>query len=184
MKDKWTRFEYRKGRTRRKISEKANGRPRLTVHRSLKYIYAQIVDDAQGVTLAQASSRDDVQALRTPDDGKGKVSLSTAVGRLLAQRAKDKGITAVAFDFGAADASLAEFDRRFGGSPLAQYETGRALGESQTWRSVSRLCERRRSATRAEKGGAQRGEADVSPIDTRQRVGHRRHIQMGRAVGV
>src|ERR1019366_10505532 len=56
MKDKWTRYEYRKGRSRRKIAEKANGRPRLTVHRSLKYIYAQIVDDAQGKTLAAASS--------------------------------------------------------------------------------------------------------------------------------
>jgi len=74
-------------------------RPRLSVFRSSSHIYAQIVDDAQGVTIVQASSRDDVQAL-VPADAKGKVGTSTAVGRLLAQRAKDKGITAVAFDRG------------------------------------------------------------------------------------
>ena len=72
-------------------------RPRLSVFRSSAHIYAQIIDDTQGVTLAQASSRDDVKSLV---DGKGKVGVSTAVGKLLAQRAKDKGIAQVAFDRG------------------------------------------------------------------------------------
>ena len=72
-------------------------RPRLSVFRSSTHIYAQIVDDTKGVTLAQASSRDDVKSLI---EAKGKVGLSAAVGKLLAQRAKEKGISAVAFDRG------------------------------------------------------------------------------------
>ena len=72
-------------------------RPRLSVFRSSAHIYAQIVDDTKGVTLAQASSRDDVKSLI---EGKGKVGLSAAVGKLLAQRAKEQGISAVAFDRG------------------------------------------------------------------------------------
>ena len=83
-----------------RIRSRLRGRPqapRLNVFRSLKHIYAQIVDDSRGVTLAEASSRDDVKALL---EGKGKVGTSAAVGKLLAQRAKEKGISAVAFDRG------------------------------------------------------------------------------------
>ena len=72
-------------------------RPRLSVFRSSTHIYAQIVDDVKGITLTHASSRDDVKALV---EGKGKVGTSTAVGKLLAQRAKEQGISAVAFDRG------------------------------------------------------------------------------------
>ena len=72
-------------------------RPRLSVFRSSTHIYAQLVDDVQGVTIASASSREDVQS---KVEGKGRVAVSGAVGKLLAERAKAKGITQVSFDRG------------------------------------------------------------------------------------
>ena len=94
--NKYERRQIRRYRIRNKVSGTTN-RPRLSVFRSSAHIYAQIIDDFEGVTLAQASSRDDVKKLV---EGKGKVGTSAAVGKLLAQRAKEKGITAVAFDRG------------------------------------------------------------------------------------
>ena len=93
-------FLRRRQRVRAKLRRVANNRPRLSVFRSSKHIYAQIIDDAAGHTLAAASSRDDIQAMQSAEAGKGKVATSHAVGKLLAQRAKDKGVTAVAFDRG------------------------------------------------------------------------------------
>jgi large subunit ribosomal protein L18 len=97
--NKYERRQIRRYRIRNRVVGVA-GRPRLSVFRSSAHIYAQIVDDANGVTLAQASSRDDVKAMQSAEAGKGKVGLSHAVGKLLAQRAKEKGVTAVAFDRG------------------------------------------------------------------------------------
>jgi len=94
--NKYERRQIRRYRIRNKVSG-TTIRPRLSVFRSSAHIYAQIIDDFEGVTLAQASSRDDVKSLV---DGKGKVGTSAAVGKLLAQRAKERGITAVAFDRG------------------------------------------------------------------------------------
>jgi len=94
--NKYERRQIRRLRIRNRVSGSVE-RPRLSVFRSAAHIYAQIVDDVKGITLAQASSRDDVKALV---EGKGKVGTSGAVGKLLAQRAKEKGITAVAFDRG------------------------------------------------------------------------------------
>jgi large subunit ribosomal protein L18 len=94
--NKYERRQIRRYRIRNKVSG-TTIRPRLSVFRSSAHIYAQIIDDFEGVTLAQASSRDDVKGLV---EGKGKVGTSAAVGKLLAQRAKEKGITAVAFDRG------------------------------------------------------------------------------------
>jgi large subunit ribosomal protein L18 len=94
--NKYERRQIRRYRIRNKVSG-TTVRPRLSVFRSSAHIYAQIIDDFEGVTLAQASSRDDVKSLV---EGKGKVGTSAAVGKLLAQRAKEKGITAVAFDRG------------------------------------------------------------------------------------
>jgi large subunit ribosomal protein L18 len=71
-------------------------RPRLVVYRSLRYTYAQLVDDERGVTLAAAS--DKVKGF-TPDK-KGKVGAAFTVGKLLAQRAGDLGIKSVVFDRG------------------------------------------------------------------------------------
>ena len=94
--NKHERRQIRRLRIRNRVSGSA-GRPRLSVFRSANHIYAQIVDDDRGITLVQASSRDDVKALA---EGKGKVGASAAVGKLLAQRAKEQGISAVAFDRG------------------------------------------------------------------------------------
>jgi len=94
--NKHERRQIRRLRLRNRVTGSVE-RPRLSVFRSAAHIYAQIVDDVKGITLAQASSRDDVKALV---EGKGKVGTSGAVGKLLAQRAKEKGITAVAFDRG------------------------------------------------------------------------------------
>ena len=94
--NKYERRQIRRYRIRNRVTG-TNGRPRLSVFRSAAHIYAQIVDDERGTTLAQASSRDDVKSLV---EGKGKVGTSAAVGKLLAQRAKEKGVKAVAFDRG------------------------------------------------------------------------------------
>lgn len=73
-------------------------RPRLAVFRSLNHIYVQIIDDIDGVTLASAASTEnDVQS---QIDGKKKSDVSTVVGALIAQRAKEKGIGTVVFDRG------------------------------------------------------------------------------------
>lgn len=94
--NKYERRRIRRYRIRNKVSG-TQARPRLSVFRSSVHIYAQIIDDTTGITLAQASSRDDVKSLV---DGKGKVGTSIGVGKLLAQRAKEKGIGQVAFDRG------------------------------------------------------------------------------------
>src|SRR5262249_37027480 len=73
-------------------------RPRLAVFRSNKHIYAQIIDDSQGSTLTAASSRD-VDAKKDLKSG-GNISAAKAVGKLVAERAKAKGIDAVLFDRG------------------------------------------------------------------------------------
>ena len=86
----------KKERVRKKISGTAE-RPRLSVFRSLNNIYAQLIDDAKGTTLLEASSlsKDVTEELKT---AKGKVSKSKMVGQLLAKRAVEKGITSVVFD--------------------------------------------------------------------------------------
>jgi large subunit ribosomal protein L18 len=80
-------------RVRQRVTGTAE-RPRLVVFRSLKHIYAQLVDDARGVTLmAVADSSDGVNA-----EGTGKVAKAKAVGQALAAKAKAAGITKVVFD--------------------------------------------------------------------------------------
>jgi large subunit ribosomal protein L18 len=78
----------------KKASEK-NLRPRLSVHRSGAHIYAQVIDDAKGITVAAASTLD--EALK----GKSaNVETAKAVGKLVAERAKKAGVAQVAFDRG------------------------------------------------------------------------------------
>ena len=72
-------------------------RPRLCVFRSNKHIYAQIVDDSNGRTLVAASTRD---ADGKGDKGGGNIAAAKTVGKIVAKRAKDKGIQAVLFDRG------------------------------------------------------------------------------------
>jgi large subunit ribosomal protein L18 len=91
-------FQRRQQRNRFILRKKAGGRPRLSVFRSSKHIYAQIIDDRQGTTLAAASSIDkDLRAeLKTGAD----TSAAARVGRLIAERAQKAGITQVVFDRG------------------------------------------------------------------------------------
>jgi large subunit ribosomal protein L18 len=80
-------------RIRKKLSGTAE-RPRLAVFRSIKHIYAQVIDDRTGVTLVSASS-----AEKSGPNG-GNVAGAQAIGKLVAERAKEKGIEAVVFDRG------------------------------------------------------------------------------------
>ncbi|MCK5934755.1 LSU ribosomal protein L18P [Fulvimarina manganoxydans] len=89
----------RASRIRRSIKKVANGRPRLSVHRSSKNIYAQIIDDAAGRTLAAASTLD--PSLRTELKTGADVAAASAVGKLVAERAKEAGVVDVVFDRGA-----------------------------------------------------------------------------------
>ena len=85
----------RKRRVRRKIGGTGE-RPRLTVFRSTKHIYAQIIDDDKGVTLASASTLN--KGYEPDPESKGKVAIARQIGKLVAQDALDKGIKRVIFD--------------------------------------------------------------------------------------
>lgn len=87
----------RHARVRRKVTGTTE-RPRLNIFRSLEHIYAQVIDDTQGRTLAAASSLDPV--VRDELAGAKKVDAAKRVGALVAERAKDAGVTAVVFDRG------------------------------------------------------------------------------------
>lgn len=84
-------------RTRQRIAGTGH-RPRLALFRSLNHIYAQVIDDSQGRTLAAASSLD--AEIRAGRDSQPKSSVSTMVGALLARRAREQGIERVVFDKG------------------------------------------------------------------------------------
>ena len=77
------------------LRARASGKPRLSVHRSGRHIYAQVIDDSSGRTLASASSRE-----ATLFGGAGKVESARSVGRALAQRAKAAGVSTVVLDRG------------------------------------------------------------------------------------
>ena len=89
----------RKARVRKTLIARAYGKPRLSVFRSSKQIYCQIIDDAEGRTLAAASSMEKAQrdGLKTG----ANIDAATAVGKLIAERAKAAGVTDVVFDRGA-----------------------------------------------------------------------------------
>jgi large subunit ribosomal protein L18 len=90
--------QKRAQRIRRQIKKVAGGRPRLSVHRSSKHIYVQVIDDAKGQTLAAASTIDkDLKgSLKTGAD----IAAAAAVGKLIAERATKAGVTEVVFDRG------------------------------------------------------------------------------------
>jgi len=85
-------------RVRLALRRSANGRPRLSVFRSSKHIYAQVIDDDEGVTLASASSIEKTarEGLKTG----ASVDAAKSVGKLIAERAKEKGVKDVVFDRG------------------------------------------------------------------------------------
>ncbi|SNB63028.1 LSU ribosomal protein L18P [Arboricoccus pini] len=92
------RFARRKTRTRFALQLKSGGRPRLSVFRSGRHIYGQIIDDVAGRTLAAASSLD--KDLRTESKLGADKEAAKRVGQLLAERAKAVGVEAVVFDRG------------------------------------------------------------------------------------
>ncbi|HEX5318727.1 MAG TPA: 50S ribosomal protein L18 [Stellaceae bacterium] len=92
-------FRRRRDRQRYKLRQTGRGRLRLSVFRSSRHIYAQIIDDKAGVTLAAASTLDgDVKSgIKTGAD----IAAASAVGKLIAERAKAAGVAQVVFDRGA-----------------------------------------------------------------------------------
>jgi len=94
-----SRENRRKGRVRRALRRSAYGRLRLSVFRSSKHIYAQVIDDAKGETLAAASSME--KEIRGDAKTGANVAAAKAVGERLAARAKEKGVKQVVFDRGA-----------------------------------------------------------------------------------
>ena len=88
----------RKQRVRLSLRRSAGGRPRLSVFRSSKHIYAQVIDDAKGETLASASSLE--KDMRSAGNTGANIDAAKSVGKLIAERAKEKGIKDVVFDRG------------------------------------------------------------------------------------
>jgi large subunit ribosomal protein L18 len=91
-------FDRRKARVRRTLRRAQGDRPRLSVFRSSKHIYAQIIDDTKGHTLAAASTIDD--GLKAGLDKGTDVAAAAQVGKLVAERALKAGIKDVVFDRG------------------------------------------------------------------------------------
>jgi large subunit ribosomal protein L18 len=89
----------RKQRVRNAVRRSAGGRPRLSVFRSSKHIYAQVIDDLKGETVASASSLE--KAMRESGKTGADIDAAKAVGKLLAERAVKNGVTEVIFDRGA-----------------------------------------------------------------------------------
>ncbi len=95
MSKKLSTTQRRAARVRRSLKKVANGRPRLSVHRSNANIYVQVIDDQAGKTLAAASTLEkDVKG------NGGNVASAEAVGKLIAERASKAGVTDVVFDRG------------------------------------------------------------------------------------
>ncbi|MEC9345763.1 MAG: 50S ribosomal protein L18 [Pseudomonadota bacterium] len=94
-----TAAERRAERVRTRLRQTSNGRPRLSVYRSSKHIYAQVIDDLAGVTLASAGTVE--KDLRGKLGSTASIAAATEVGRALAERAVAAGVTTVVFDRGA-----------------------------------------------------------------------------------
>ena len=89
-------FEKRRRRNRTALRARSGGRPRLSIHRSGRHIYAQVIDDAAGRTVASASTLEkDVR-----DASGANVDAASAVGKRVAEAAKAAGVTKVVFDRG------------------------------------------------------------------------------------
>lgn len=91
-------FTRRKTRVRYKLRQTSAGRVRLSVHRSGQHIYAQIIDDAQGKTLAAASTVD--KELKGKLKSTASIDAAKAVGELIAKRAKEAKVDNIVFDRG------------------------------------------------------------------------------------
>ena len=89
-------FDRRRRRVRTTLRSRSSGKPRLSVHRSGRHIYAQVIDDAAGKTLAAASTLDKDLKSKTGATKDG----AAAVGKAVAERAKKAGVSQVVFDRG------------------------------------------------------------------------------------
>jgi large subunit ribosomal protein L18 len=95
---KKTRLDVRsaiRSRVRKKVKG-VEARPRLAVFRSINHIYAQVIDDTKGVTICSASTVEKASAVGNG----GNIDAAKTIGRLIAERAKDKGVNKVVFDRG------------------------------------------------------------------------------------
>jgi large subunit ribosomal protein L18 len=100
--DKAQEKRLRRKRAHRRVRSSVQGsshRPRLAVFKSLKFVYAQVIDDLQGVTLVQANSGEP-EILKKLEGGSKSKAAARMVGEALGERAKAKGIDAVVFDRG------------------------------------------------------------------------------------
>lgn len=100
--DKAQERRLRRKRAHRRVRKSVQGstdRPRLAVYKSLKFVYAQVIDDLQGVTLVQANSGES-EILQKLEGGSKSKAAARKVGEALGERAKAKGIEAVVFDRG------------------------------------------------------------------------------------
>ena len=93
---KLTLFERRRQRVRTSLRKRAGARARLSIHRSGRHIYAQVIDDAEGRTVASASTLEKEARAATG----ATVASAQEVGRKIAERAKAAGVTRVVFDRG------------------------------------------------------------------------------------
>ncbi len=91
-------FQRRRARTRYQVRKLGGGKPRLSVHRTNKQIYAQVIDDVAGVTVAAASSVE--KDFRAEGKSGGNSDAAAVVGKLIAERAKAAGVELVVFDRG------------------------------------------------------------------------------------
>ena len=89
-------FQKRRLRVRNKLRAMSNGRPRMSIHRSSKNIFVQVIDDLKGVTLASASTLEKDFGLV----GKNNVEAAAKIGATIAERAKAAGVTEAYFDRG------------------------------------------------------------------------------------
>ncbi|MEK7466515.1 MAG: 50S ribosomal protein L18 [Planctomycetota bacterium] len=95
------KVKFRADRRARRVRKKVNGtpeRPRLSVHRTLAHLYVQVIDDLAGKTLAAASTTE--KDFRTKTGYGGNRKAADAIGQLIAERAKSKGVVKVVFDRG------------------------------------------------------------------------------------
>ena len=91
-------FEKRKGRVRSALKKAANGKMRLSVFRSNMHVYAQVIDDAKGVTVASASTLE--KEVRDNIKKSSNVEAASFIGKLVAERAIKSGVSEVVFDRG------------------------------------------------------------------------------------
>ncbi|MCH9612838.1 MAG: 50S ribosomal protein L18 [Chlamydiia bacterium] len=94
IKNKYEASQKRKLRIRARLRRKNAFTPRLSISRSSKHIYAQIIDDTKGITIAAASDMEKGASY------KSKIEAAEAVGKAIAERAKEKGVETVIFDRG------------------------------------------------------------------------------------